>query len=370
MNRWMAALVMGVAGCVPTGSSELFLSASPASIRASGVATRVRVQATGPSGRLGQGTVKVRGNAGSAMTAVDLQLDKYGTATVDVSCDAVADVSCQGITSFVVSGTWSVVGETLTEVRADVKIVIDPPPPNAETTCDDFVDNDEDGLTDCADPDCEHLACDDNMVCTVDTVCLAGTCGGGGPRTCTTPPNPTCASGTGTCNPVLGCVYPAMNVGISCSDSSVCTTNERCDNNGLCTGDRVVCDHPPNECYASVGQCDSSMGCRYSELRDGTSCGTQASDRCCGGRCTRISSDTQNCGGCGVVCKTGTVCDDAVTPSSCGPNSLVTGRCTCASNTDCPGTQTCVTSRCSPLACRPYELRIQVDSTCPAYCKY
>lgn len=40
-----------------------------------------------------------------------------------------------------------------------------------EENCVDGIDNDEDGLTDCEDPDCRNQPCDDDNACTVDEVC-------------------------------------------------------------------------------------------------------------------------------------------------------------------------------------------------------
>jgi hypothetical protein len=48
----------------------------------------------------------------------------------------------------------------------------------SQETCGDGADNDNDGLSDCADPDCDGVPCDDGRFCTVGDACLGGACGG------------------------------------------------------------------------------------------------------------------------------------------------------------------------------------------------
>jgi hypothetical protein len=55
-------------------------------------------------------------------------------------------------------------------------------PPEDPEVCSDGVDNDGDGLADCADPDCEAQACDDGDRCTAGDVCAAGSCAGAWPE--------------------------------------------------------------------------------------------------------------------------------------------------------------------------------------------
>ena len=50
--------------------------------------------------------------------------------------------------------------------------------PETETICDDGIDNDNDGSTDCLDSDCEGLACNDGDPCTEDDTCSGGRCVG------------------------------------------------------------------------------------------------------------------------------------------------------------------------------------------------
>lgn len=114
--------------------------------------------------------------------------------------------------------------------------------------CGNGMDDDGDDAIDCVDSDCEGRACDDGDLCTINDVCGSGLCNAQ-PKDC--------ASGdsckTGTCNPADG----------------TCMVENK--------PDGTVCDAHPN--------------------------------RCCSGTCVDLSSDTNNCGSCGIACATGR-CDD------------------------------------------------------------
>lgn len=364
MRRGLVGVVASLAwlGCTPTGTPELVVTASPNSIRANGATTRVSVTATSAAGGVGRGKVNLRASAGSLKAGVDLDLDTFGAASAEAACDAQLDSLCESLPSLRVVATWS--------VTAEVRITINPAPPNQEASCANGVDDDEDGLMDCADPDCEAQPCDDRLACTVNELCASGTCTGGTPRSCVTPQNSLCALGQGTCDPSIGCVYPAQNVGLPCSDDSSCTINDRCDTRGRCTGERVVCDSPPVSaaCHGPAN-CYPTRGCVYPVLHDGTSCGPREADRCCGGICAAIDESPSNCGGCGVVCGR-SYCLDASGPAGCGPSTDVTGRCPCSNDTECPTGQSCLSGVCFPSVCKTYQTYERISDTCPAYCRY
>ena len=89
---------------------------------------------------------------------------------------------------------------------------------STERNCTDGTDDDCDGLTDCADPDCEDLACaDDGKTCSRD-VCLAGVC-----------------------------AHPAIDAGIVCRASI-----GGCDLAETCTGASVTC---PSDTFDSTCAC-------------------------------------------------------------------------------------------------------------------
>ena len=73
----------------------------------------------------------------------------------------------------------------------------------SQEDCTDGVDNDGDGLVDCADPDCNGTPCDDGDACTTGDTCSNGACNGGGPLAC---------DACQVCDPGLGCTGAACTV--------------------------------------------------------------------------------------------------------------------------------------------------------------
>ncbi|MGA9524768.1 MAG: hypothetical protein WBV82_25140 [Myxococcaceae bacterium] len=181
-----------------------------------------------------------------------------------------------------------------------------------EVNCADGQDDDDNGLIDCADPDCAQQPCNDGMACNVGEICGAGTCGGGQPMTCNSPPD-LCWERAGVCQPGNGkCEYtpkPAgstCDVGKSCANNGDCVPEEaecangkdddndgltdcadpgcngaRCDDKNVCTvdetcsaatsscqgGTTLMCNAPP-ECNAVPGTCDPTGGCAYTPTPD------------------------------------------------------------------------------------------------------
>lgn len=190
-----------------------------------------------------------------------------------------------------------------------------------ETACGDGRDNDCDNQVDCADSDCGGVSCEDRDLCTTGEVCTGGVC----PR-----------------------------------------------------GTPVVCNSPPNACQAMTGSCVTSTGmCRYSQLVDGTQCGTGAASRCCTGQCVDTSADAMNCGGCGLSCATGQGCKP-LEQLTCGVSAGTSGRCTCSAAATCPKGQTCngvtgAMGNCRPSLpdqCAPTQLLANDGGVCGAFCRY
>lgn len=100
--------------------------------------------------------------------------------------------------------------------------------------CRDSVDNDDNGLTDCADPQCGGFLCDDSNPCTTGERCDSGVCSGGSPVTC----NP--CLGSGICNPDGGCPSTPVNLWAACP-TGVCGTTGACNS---CTSNWCVADAP------------------------------------------------------------------------------------------------------------------------------
>lgn len=188
-----------------------------------------------------------------------------------------------------------------------------------ETACGDGLDNDCDTLTDCADPDCAGMGCNDRDPCTTGETCGAGLCRRGTPMICNAPPTPACQAISGSCQ-------------------------------------------------ADAGRCV------YAAFPDGTVCGAGQSSRCCTGTCINISLNSANCGGCGLACASGQMCQPLERSACVNPEpAATTGRCTCSTaGGACPGGQTCSSSTCRPSAnsqCAPGG-SLGDGGLCGAYCQY
>uniref|UniRef100_A0A383V479 Uncharacterized protein n=1 Tax=Tetradesmus obliquus TaxID=3088 RepID=A0A383V479_TETOB len=118
--------------------------------------------------------------------------------------------------------------------------------------------------------DQDGTTCNDRRRCTTDDKCLAGICTGT-PITC---PQRTrdfrqcvqsvCDEATG------GCVDVQSPDGTNCTDSSLCSTNDKCVS-GVCRGTPVTCPVSPNACKSNV--CNPLNGvCESKNINDGTSC--------------------------------------------------------------------------------------------------
>lgn len=101
-----------------------------------------------------------------------------------------------------------------------------------QALCTNTLDDDDDGLSDCADPDCLGWACDDNSLCTVGETCTPGGVCGNGKSPC----NP--CIGSGACNPQTGCNTTGVNAWARC-DGGVCRLDGGCGTcpSGWCTAE-------------------------------------------------------------------------------------------------------------------------------------
>ena len=152
----------------------------------------------------------------------------------------------------------------------------------------------------CTNTVCTHTnntaACTDGNACTLNDTCSGGACVGGAPQACDDGDACTannCNTGTGQCeypaivcndnntctddgcHPATGCVYTANNN--PCTDNSVCTTPDVCQN-GVCVGQNpVVCTPDANVCTTeacnpATGSCASTNNTNACD--DGNACTT------------------------------------------------------------------------------------------------
>lgn len=128
-------------------------------------------------------------------------------------------------------------------------------------------------------PLAEGLSCGETNACQEAGTCQRGECLAPSPRSCDDG-NP-CTSDT--CDGVAGCQHPALPNGTSCGDGDLCNGAEFCQAGVCAAGVRLSCDDG-NPCTRDT--CESTRGCVYARLPDGTSCGASAS--CITGKCTPV----------------------------------------------------------------------------------
>jgi hypothetical protein len=140
-----------------------------------------------------------------------------------------------------------------------------------EAICNNGLDDDRNGLADCADPACLTQRCEDGDGCTDNDVCQVGGACGGSPKVCNTAPS-SCHQEAGTCN-AGSCVYP-VRLNAPCATDK-CLMGQRCAANGSCGGGvPIACNNPPSEaqCHNATGTCNPSTGtCSYA-LRTNAAC--------------------------------------------------------------------------------------------------
>ncbi len=152
----------------------------------------------------------------------------------------------------------------------------------------------------------DGTTCDDGAFCTVNDVCSAGNCVGGGPRSCA---GVATDCKVGSCNENLNlCVPLPAPDGTICDDGAFCTVNDAC-SAGTCSGTMRSCANVADAC--NDGICDETAdACQRRAKSDGTSCADNlfctVNEVCVAGQCTRSNRD---CSGSGDECNDG-VCDE------------------------------------------------------------
>ena len=110
----------------------------------------------------------------------------------------------------------------------------------------------------------DNTPCSDGNLCTQTDTCVAGTCVGSNPATCTA--LDACHS-AGTCNPTTGaCSNPVAPDNTPCGDGNLCTQTDACVA-GTCVGSNpVVCPYAPQclvqgVCAPTTGLCSAASDC-------------------------------------------------------------------------------------------------------------
>jgi RHS repeat-associated protein len=213
-------------------------------------------------------------------------------------------------------------------------------------------------------PKTDGTACNDGNACTRSDTCVAGTCTGSNPVTCTAQDQ---CHDVGTCTPATGtCTNPPKTNGTACNDGNACTLTDTCQS-GTCTGSNPVTCTAQDQCH-DVGTCTPATGvCTNPAKTNGTACNDgnacTLTDTCQSGTCTGSNP---------VTCTAQDQCHDVGT---CTPT---TGVCTnpaktngtaCNDGNACTLTDTCQSGTCTgsnPVSCTAQDQCHDVGTCTPA----
>lgn len=233
--------------------------------------------------------------------------------------------------------------------------------------CTGDTDDDCDGLTDCADPDCQSQPCGAGQACS-DRTCRSGTC-----QEVAKAQGVPCRAAAGACDRDESCdgtgfACPAdafAAAGVTCRAAvGACDLEERCDGTrAACPGDEVRSGGAP--CRPSLGPCDPAEAC------DGTNPTCPADARLTTSDVCSFGSD---------LCEQDAYCDGM--DAACPAKSAVVAGSVCRAATDlCDRAETCDGAspacpadgvravgeicRASRGACDPLELCDGAGKGCP-----
>jgi hypothetical protein len=217
-------------------------------------------------------------------------------------------------------------------------------------------------------------------------VCQAGCVGWGGQCS----DSPDCCDGHDCLNVSNGvgvCCAGTLACGTSCCEPDTACTTASCagaycsyaTTPGCCLQDR---DCPGSSDLCRKPVCDLATNtCGTAPVDDGAVCGTGR--QCCGGTCLDVSSDPNNCGGCGTTCAANAPCSGVIVVEGCCETGVCSGgSCvgaaafcgSCATPTCDPVQGSICVSNCPPPSpsdlCHAGEGTCQSDGTCtyPSVC--
>ncbi|MCI0569264.1 MAG: hypothetical protein L0Y66_00780 [Myxococcaceae bacterium] len=191
-----------------------------------------------------------------------------------------------------------------------------------EQTCGDGQDGDCDGRADCEDPDCAGLDCGVHGL-----RCSASSCTCSGNGGASEPAEQSCGDGfDNDCDGLADCGDPDCER-LLCAAPALTCNGGQC----VCAPEGGAAETTERTCSDGVdNDCDGLADCRDADCSLQQCSAASTSILCCGSSCVDISANQSNCGGCGIACKPGKTCQ-AVTV-----NALRSGRCTCSTDSHCP----------------------------------
>jgi len=258
-------------------------------------------------------------------------------------------------------------GECITTKKADGSPCLDNDPCTIKEQCDSGkctkqVNTCDDGnpcTDDACDPaagGCSHnnntAVCEDGDVCTMDDICVKGTCVATGKKDCGEAP----ACNAYVCDPVVGCKKVAT-AGM-CEDGNPCTVNDKCQAGTCVAGPEKNCDDF-NACTADTKDLADPGCCVHLAAEvtcnDGDAC--TINEKCKEGSCAikdPLSCDDDNaCTDDSCAKETG--CAHLNNISSCDDKSVCTKKDTCKDGTcngtpvDCNDYNVCTDDACDPV---------------------